>query len=186
MWNFQGISLRNSISERKVGRATLRADAAICELVDSGEFDPVRCVGQRRLFSFQELKKNTYFVDTWSAEDRINYETLSSLSEKVAGRQWVILHREVVEWMVSTGIAREIASLLLRTFVPDETFFQSVLLCHRSPFVKNISRGNLWYRGGGPMRLTLNDIKSATDGPWLFARKFHESTIQNLTGYVKT
>ncbi|MBQ0957335.1 hypothetical protein KAK06_00055 [Ideonella sp. 4Y11] len=90
----------------------------------------------------------------------------------VIGRQWVVLHRSVVEWLVESPQAAAVATLLSQTFLPDETFFQTALSQAPEALKAGIGtrhnlRGQLGANGAGaPPALRQAHAEGA-----LFARK---------------
>lgn len=87
------------------------------------------------------------------------------------GRQWIILHREVVEWLVESGAATDAADWLETTFIPDETVFQSIFAQPGIPFSDQLHIGNKWCKDGGPMPLTEEEYANAVADGSFFARK---------------
>lgn len=163
----------------KIGRVEIFGDEAIINLVTSSVLDPVRRVAHRRCLAFAEISKGLFEITQLDKKEQAVRIKLENLYGNVAGRQWVILHRDVVDWMISSGIAYHVADLLATTFIPDETFFQSMLYSRQSPFLENIHQGNLWYRGGGPQKLDMENVQQAVEGRWLFARKYN-SQIKSI------
>jgi core-2/I-Branching enzyme len=92
------------------------------------------------------------------------------------GATWWALSRACAEYVVAYHRDHpRVARFYRRTFMPDEAFFQTVLL--NSPRAAAVGDGGVhfvdWSAGGPhPATLTSADIPRLLDSPKLFARKF--------------
>jgi hypothetical protein len=101
------------------------------------------------------------------------------------GAYWS-LSREAVEYVSRfTRDRSDVVTFFKRVDIPDEIFFQTVLL--NSPLAKTIVNDHLryidWTRGPGPAVLETSDFEALASSPQLFARKFdarHDERILDL------
>lgn len=173
--NIPPVSLAGHSDQTMAGRAQITGDAALINLLNSRKINPVQCVNHRRLFQFKEIGKNQFFMQQLDEAGTMSRQQLTSKFGHFTGRQWVILHRSVVEWMFSSGVIDRATALLEDVFIPDETFFQSILSGQESPFAAHVHPDNLWFRRGGPKSLSSDELRDAIKGEYLFARKYKES-----------
>lgn len=98
------------------------------------------------------------------------------------GSQWKVLSRAAAVFADSSDQSRELQAYMSGTFIPDETFFQTLLGNHASMF--NLVNEHKWavamqsYDGAAhlksPRILTMEDVVTIMTGPSWFARKFDE------------
>jgi hypothetical protein len=108
---------------------------------------------------------------------RLNKKLPNDL-EPYGGSQWFCLPREMVNYI--TDFIRtnpKICKFFRRTLIPDEMFFQTVLM--NSSFKAQVKNDNLRYinfeegESGHPKYLTAADFNKFMDSGKLFARKFN-------------
>lgn len=173
------LHLSGLTDEYRSGRATIQGDATLINFLKQGTIRPTTEASHRKCFRFREVGKNRFQISL--PAEQISNPII------YAGRQWAILHRNIVEWLISDDIARSVANELDGMFIPDEHFFQTALLSKRNPFKSSVRNTNMWYRGGGPQKLSETDFLAACEGPAFFARKFHpeiSSVVKKVLDYV--
>jgi hypothetical protein len=91
-----------------------------------------------------------------------------------AGWQWMILNREFCEYLFSWKDLNRYVSFFKNTFIPDEGFFQTVIM--NSPFshtvINDYKRSVTWQYRGNVNILTADSYESLIQSSNLFARKF--------------
>lgn len=88
------------------------------------------------------------------------------------GRQWVVLHRSVVDWLVESPQTAAVATQLAQTLLPDESFFQTALSQAPAPLRAGIGtthnlRGKLGANSAG----TPDALRQSRAEGALLARK---------------
>ena len=161
-----------------LGRAKISCNKTISSLIRENLFRPIQNIKHRQCAQFLEESKNHFIVRPMDMEAKSRLFDLNMHYGHMYGRQWVVLHREVVEWLVESGTAKTVSELLARTFIPDESFFQRCLAGPHSPFFGNIQQ-SCWMNGGGSKKITKNDLEARGAMPGkLFARKMDPSVVQ--------
>jgi len=165
-------------STARLGRAKVSCNENISSLIQDNVFRPIQNIRHRQCAQFLEESKNHFIVRPMSMESKSRLFDLNMHYGQMYGRQWVVLHREVVEWLVDSGTAQTVLGLLSQTFIPDESFFQRCLAGPQSPFLDNIQQ-SCWMNGGGSKKITKNCLTGSGDlAGKLFARKMDPSVVQ--------
>ncbi len=96
------------------------------------------------------------------------------------GGQWMILTRDCCEFICHSGEARKFEDFYRHTLIPDESFFQTVLMntSFSGEIVDDDKRAIIWIPEGDiklrPKIFTKTDLNFLLKGDNLFARKFDE------------
>ncbi|BCS54647.1 glycosyl transferase [Geobacter sp. SVR] len=96
-----------------------------------------------------------------------------SLDIRFKGSNWHMLTREFCCWLLEDPLSRRVARMVRYTFIPDEIFFQAVIM--NSPFREmrtDFRRFVIW---PGPKILGLEDYPRLLESDCLFGRKFDEN-----------
>jgi len=107
------------------------------------------------------------------------------------GSQWFMLSRPVCEFIIGSGTLNRFESLFRHTLVPDESFFQTMVL--NSDYSKSIVNDNrrliVWAPISRikkrPRVLTHADIPLISSSTDLFARKFDETVDSSPLDYLE-
>lgn len=133
--------------------------------------DPARNIMHRMAMSYHEVEKGVFNVTPYSIDDvNERLKVLSSLPFRV-GRQWVILSRDTVKWLVESCEVKKVLEVLKDTFISDESFFQMALYSDYNPRRKHLCNNSLRFGGGAPSRVDANNIGEVAVSGSLFARK---------------
>lgn len=166
------------------GRVTLNTDVGIKKLFDKNLFHPSKNVNQRVGAVYREIGKNEYSVTRYTpyeVKDLLSYFEEQPLR---VGRQWIILHRKQVEWLVASSFVETLAQRLSNFFIPDESFFQMALFSKNNPFLCNLNNNSLRYKGGAAANLNLVDVSQLTNKGDIFARKIVKSESTAIYQYL--
>lgn len=158
-------------------RISVVADQVVEGLMNTaGEpFNPMSTIELRRTLACTECCSETdkfMQLRALTAPELRDRQQFWTRHPWVIGRQWVVLHRSVVDWLVESPAVAEMATLLAQTFLPDETFFQTALAQAPASLREGIGtkdnlRGKLGTHGAGaPPALRQAHAEGA-----LFARK---------------
>jgi hypothetical protein len=96
------------------------------------------------------------------------------------GGQWMMLNRACCEFIARSGEVQKFKDYYLNTLIPDESFFQTVLMntSFRGTIIDDDKRAIIWIPEGNiklrPKTLTMDDRDFLLTGDNLFARKFDE------------
>lgn len=154
------------------GRARMLVDPSLRDLVESQALKPPQNIGQRIGLVYTETGKNSYSVRPLSPTELCSRVKFAAVHPIHYGRSWVILHRSIVEWLVSSSILTRVQDFLKDCFVPDEMLFPMTLFSHENPFLEGMSPDNLRYHQGGARRLDLADVPDLAQAQsHLIARK---------------
>ncbi len=102
------------------------------------------------------------------------------------GGQWMILTRDCCEFICNSGEARKFEDFYRHTLIPDESFFQTVLMntSFSGEIVDDDKRAIIWIPEGDiklrPKTFTKTDLKFLLKGDNLFARKFDEVVDEEI------
>ncbi len=142
-------------------------------------FDHISLKNKTRL-----LKLNNWFINlqrTFKIERRSLYSTFKTI---YGGGTWWSLSREALEFVVNNPNANIYLKRMRYCFCSEEIYFQSILM--NSDFKQTIQNNNLRYidwesnRGGIPSFLDSTDFDKIIAHDYLFARKFNDSTSEQL------
>jgi hypothetical protein len=105
------------------------------------------------------------------------------------GGFWCNFSREFCEWLNNDEMAGTFRRALRHTKIPDEFFFQSIIM--KSPFARtvNVDPGRYLvfeHRASGPKTLTSQDMGQMLGSPAFFARKFDESVDAEVLSRLAT
>jgi hypothetical protein len=160
------------------GSARIELNGNLIELMSSNiqnhtNFKPVTDAHLRVSFNVDEGSDGKLLacrpLYPFEAEERQSFSNRSSYRY---GRQWVILHREMCEFLFASEIATTIYQNIKNVFIPDEIFFQTLFGATANTFPRSaLVRNNQRYFLGAPERITdRNFAKVRASGAW-FARK---------------
>lgn len=138
---------------------------------------------------FQSRYKPYFFLPRWAAVramDRIPINAPYKVprlrrrfpegATLYGGSQWMVLSREACHYALESAAARRFQAFFRFTRVPDESYFQTVLM--NSPLAEKVVNDNLryirWPEGWAlhPETLTKDDLPTLLSSGKLFARKF--------------
>jgi hypothetical protein len=112
-----------------------------------------------------------------------------SLDVRFKGSGWFMLTREFCEWMLSDPIAVEAERLVKYTWMPEEVFFQVVVMnsSYQDLLAEHYGRAIIWPGGQSrPKTLTMEDYERLSASSALFARKFdHRQDRQILVSLAR-
>jgi hypothetical protein len=98
---------------------------------------------------FDEVNKNSFNLRALTLNElhwRHDFINKNSLN---VGRQWVILHRRTLEWLVDSKYITELLRFCQEIFISDEFFFPMALFNDESPFKVNTSKNPFRANMGG-------------------------------------
>jgi len=123
-----------------------------------------------------------YFVETDTGFSGVPYKR-AYLKDVISyiGGQWMILTRACCEFICNSGEVKKFEDFYLHTFIPDEAFFQTVMMNKRA--IIWIPSGNIKLR---PKTFTQDDIDFLLNGDNLFARKFDENVDSNILDIMES
>ncbi|MGP1375886.1 MAG: beta-1,6-N-acetylglucosaminyltransferase [Almyronema sp.] len=151
-------------------------------------------------FSLEEENKWSNAVGPFQAERRLAYwhfffrskhiyvpikRSLPNALKPYGGSQWWCFTKDFVEYLLQFLAANpEVIRHFRYTFIPDEAFFQTILL--NSPFRDTVTNNSLRYTDWKnpnpfpPRRLTLSDFDAVKNSAALYARKFDPDVSLDL------
>jgi len=151
--------------ERAYARIVFRCDAEIAADIDAGRFDPARDVTHRRKVRFMEVGKNLFEVH------RMRPKEAAPVRPPRFGRQWVALHRSLVDRIVTDPRTQTVLDDLITCFISDESFFQELLMTDFLGVSDFVAARNLHFQGGGARPLDEARFQDALESPAFFVRK---------------
>ena len=159
-----------------LARIQVHADAAVEALLGQPEgFNPMAAIEWRRTLHCQEQVSEAgkaLLLRGLSRPERADREAFWRAHPHVIGRQWVTLHRSVVEWLVAAPEVREVATLLAQTFLPDEAFFQTALAAAPAALRQGLhQRDHQRVKLGAPPTRSAEALRAQAQAGALFARK---------------
>lgn len=169
------------LDSMRLGRVNISACKKICDLIKEESFNPIKNIAHRQCAQFLETSKNHFEIKPLDVNSKSQIYDLNMHYGLNFGRQWVVLHRKVVQWLIESNTASTVSMLLSKTFIPDEFFFQKCLSGPSSPFLDNISK-SCWANGGGGSK-KLNEIDLVNFNKHediMFARKLSPSSIKYI------
>lgn len=90
-----------------------------------------------------------------------------------SGSQWWTLTRGFIDWLQTSSESRELLQRMRATFVPDEMYFQTLVMS--SPFSDRVKFRNLrhieWLGSGTPYTFKSGDFNRLARSPQFFCRK---------------
>ncbi len=140
------------------GRAQLLVDPSLGELVETHTLQPSRNIGQRIGLNYTETSKNRYWVRPLSPLELCTRAKFLAIHPFYYGRSWVILHRSIVEWLVSSSLLTRVKDVLKGCFCADEIILPMCLFSQENPFLDVMCSDNLRYRQGGAKRFDLAEL----------------------------
>ena len=126
---------------------------------------------QRIAANYREIEENIIEVSGLTKselEERLHFFDKKPLK---VGRQWVVLHRSTVEWMLNSMHVKKILDMTSKFFISDEIFYQMALFSDENPNLKQLSKDNLRYKLGSPVKINKDNIQDVLNSEKLFARK---------------
>ncbi|WP_081617256.1 beta-1,6-N-acetylglucosaminyltransferase [Thioalkalivibrio sulfidiphilus] len=165
----------DNMREYRYGRVRFLADPELGTWIESGLFDPARRVAQRQSVLFDELSKGLFRLQRHPSTKLRELEGEWKRQPQIFGRQWVILHRSVVERIAASVFVEGVLESLRYAFISDESFFQKVLYSRKLGLVSNVSRDNRRYLLGQPSNLSTENIREIVKSDALFGRKVNIS-----------
>lgn len=157
------------------GRTPAVIDAGVAAYHTQNPFNPGSAVALRRTVHCSEIAlpdRKALMIRGLTGPERADRQREFACMGHHVGRNWVILHRSVVEWLCTSHLATQISNMLEHSCFSDEAFFQTCL--HNAPDSiksKVNLRNNLRGRLGSPGVLTPKELcKNAAAGA-LFTRK---------------
>lgn len=166
----------------RYGRVQFDLDADLAALMEEGEFSPARSVTQRGAVRFVEAGKGAFRLERYTTADAEALRRAWDARAPWFGRQWVILHRSLVETLSTSPVVDEVMAEIGERFVPDESFFQELLLNGRLVPRKQVSKDSLRYKQAGPETLRRTDLEAAGREGALFARKVADDEAGRIYG----
>lgn len=165
-------------------RVRLRTTAELAEQITRRARDPIRQARDRFAMAFTEIGKDVFEVRPLSAEQRDARQAFRDSRQLWVGRQWVLLDREVVEWLVAAPLVQDVQALCESCLFPDEMIFPISLFSPESRYAGKISSDSLRSRNAAPGTLTPDTLPDALASDALIGRKFnparHEAVIAGL------
>jgi hypothetical protein len=107
------------------------------------------------------------------------------------GSQWFILSRTVCEFIINSGTLNRFESLFRHTLIPDESFFQTMVLNsdYSTSIVNDNRRLIVWAPISKvkkrPRVLTYDDLPLMSSSTDFFARKFDQTVDSSLLDYLE-
>jgi hypothetical protein len=103
------------------------------------------------------------------------------------GRQWVMLHRSMCEWLVSSDLAHGIWQVMQHVFVADEAFFQTACFHPACPHRQETANRSLHLADGTAQQIDDSWLERLQHGPGaFFARKVDWARSPNLSNWLRS
>ncbi len=142
------------------------------EMMEQERIDPARKIEMRVGLMYTETEKNTYWVRPLSPEELRKRASFLAEQPLRYGRNWVVLHRSIVEWLLSSTILQRVMAFLQGCFIGDELIFAMTLFSEENPYRSAMCADNLRHWQGGPQRISLEEIPTLLrEGNRLMVRK---------------
>jgi hypothetical protein len=181
---FTGVNNNANNQTFGYGRVKFDVDNELLSLLRSGEFDPTKRVMHRVAAKYEEISKNRFSVSSLSLEEVKERNQFFDENKYRVGRQWVILSRETVEWIVSSLEVKKVLTLLKSCFISDEMLFQLVLNLDSNPKKEKLSIDSLRYMQGTPASISVDNIDEAWKTNAIFGRKVSTLSSKKVYEYI--
>ncbi len=161
-------------------------DPSLKGMMEEQRIDPARQIEMRVGLMYTEMEKNTYWVRPLRPDEL--RERASFLAEHPLryGRNWVVLHRSIVEWLLGSAILQRVRSFLEGCFIGDEMIFAMTLFSQENPYQSAMLADNLRHWQGGPQRISLDEIPSLLgEGNRLMVRKIAQDDFTAAADLVR-
>lgn len=167
--------LRWTLSAPGNSSFTLHDD--VCRLLRSGatshsEFPPVTQPNLRSAFHVEEdIEGGRLFIRPHQSFEAYQAERFFARYPYRFGRQWIVASRALCRYMIDSEASRSIFNVLKNSFIPDESFTQTVAATAPREDIGGIVANNLRYALGAPERITDANFAEVLASGALFARK---------------
>lgn len=167
-------------NELKKTRVTFKFGNKFKPIVENANFNPAQNVQHRIGAYFAEKEKNSFEVRPLTFDELQKRHAFFIEAGFKVGRQWVILSREQVEWIVTSSFSKELLALLEGTFISDEMFFQNLLFSAHNPLRNKLLNSNLRFQQGRVTNMDYETFQLASATPSLFARKVVPADVHKI------
>lgn len=163
---------KDSYVKYKYLRLTLELSEDVLHAFQFDNYHPVTNVMQRRSVHCIEVPHERRLIlrglEDWEIRERTVFWGRFGY---YVGRTWVILHREQVEWILTSRYMFDLYHHAMSSFEPDESFLPSLLLSIENPFMNSVERNNLRWQQGGPAVINKSNVHEVLSSDAIFARK---------------
>ena len=133
-------------------------DPCLREMMEQERIDPARRIEMRVGLMYTETAKNTYWVRPLSSRELGERAVFLADQPLRYGRNWIVLHRSIVEWLLGSSILQQVRSFLEGCFIGDEMIFAMTLFSQENPYRSAMHTDNLRHWQGGPQRISLQEL----------------------------
>jgi hypothetical protein len=155
-------------------RVEFISDFELSEMIHNKQLDPARNVMHRSALRYVETGKNLFELHRRKSGEK------KFPQKPWFGRQWVALHRSIVEQLVYSPNTYQVYQNLKECFISDESFFQELLFSDNASITSKISKSNLHFRGGGSKILDIEAVKQIEKSDIFFVRKVYPRQAKQL------
>lgn len=151
------------------------SDEKTCREIADGGLSPLLVASRPGVFVRETGQKGLLFLRglyAWEIKERQAF--FEELKGPKVGRQWVVLHRKMVEWLLSWHDFNVVYRFCTEMYVPDEMFYQTLILHPANPLRESVSNDNLRFKTGDPGALARSTDKEVLETEALFGRKISQ------------
>ncbi len=166
------MDLKNCHELTAYDRVSWLADPCLKGMIEEDRIDPARKIEMRVALMYSEIKKNTFWVRPLAPKELRERATFHTEVPLRYGRNWIVLHRSIVEWLLGSTILQRALQFLEGCFCSDELIFAMTLFSKENPYLASMYPDNLRHWQGGPQRIYLEEIPTLlSEGNCLMVRK---------------
>ena len=166
------MALKNCHELTAYDRVRWLADPCLKGMIEEDRIDPARKIEMRAALMYSEIEKNTFWVRPLAPKELRERATFLTEVPLRYGRNWIVLHRSIVEWLLGSTILQRVMQFLEGCFIGDELIFAMTLFSAENPYLASMYPDNLRHWQGGPQRISLEEIPTLlSEGDRLMVRK---------------
>lgn len=166
------VALENCHALTAYDRVRWLIDPCLKGMMEEDRIDPACKIEMRVALMYSEIEKNTYWVRPLRPEELRERATFLTEVPLRYGRNWIVLHRSIVEWLLGSTILQRVVQFLDGCFIGDELIFAMTLFSPENPYLASMYPDNLRHWQGGPQRISLEEITTLlNEGNRLMVRK---------------
>jgi len=169
-------------------RVNWLVDPYLKVMIEENRIDPARKIEMRAALMYDEIKKNIFWVRPLTLEELRERAVFLTEVPLRYGRNGVVLHRSIVEWLLGSNILKRVSQFVKGCFCGDELIFAMALFSAENPYLKSMHPDNLRHLQGGPQYVTLEEIHTLlNNGNCIMARKItcedYEAAAELVRGF---
>ena len=180
------MALKNCHELSAYDRVRWLVDPCLKGMIEEDRIDPARKIEMRMALMYSEIEKNTFWVRPLAPQELRERATFLTEVPLRYGRNWIVLHRSIVEWLLGSTILQRAMQFLEGCFCSDELIFAMTLFSTENPYLSSMYPDNLHHWQGGPQRISLEEIRTLlSEGNRLMVRKIAQNDYSAAAEMVR-